>query len=208
MQIKKDGILQVSVPFATKEKDIKNFLTSKKRWLLDKLSQRENKSARLPLTYHDGELHWFKGKKVPLKLVITSFSRIELQDDYLIVYCRRHASVKNALEKWYKKQAINYFKQRTDYFAELYNFPKVQEIKIRAMKARWGSCSSYRVITYNTHLIKTPIACIDYVILHELCHLIHQNHQRGFHQLQLKINPDWKQQKHRLDEFGRHRLSY
>ena len=202
MQVKKDGILQVSVPFTTKEKDIKNFLTSKKQWLFDKLRQREKKQKHQPATYKDGDRHWYKGRQYRIKLVITTFSRVELQEGNLLIYYRRNTSVKNALDKWYKKQALNDLIQRTQYFAQLHGFPKIKEIKIRLMKARWGSCSSRRVITYNTHLIKASQECIDYVILHELCHLVHQNHQKGFHQLQLKLNPQWKKQKQKLDSFA------
>ena len=202
MQIKKDGILQVSVPFATKKHDINLFLTSKKQWLFEKLQQRVNKPDKQLPQYSDSALHWYKGQEYRLKLITTTFSRIELQAECLLVYYRRNYSVKNVLEKWYKKDALNYFTQRTQYFAELHGFPKIKEIKIRSMKARWGSCTSRRVITYNTHLIKAPLECIDYVIMHELCHLIHQNHQKGFHQLQLKLNPGWKKQKQKLDRFA------
>ncbi len=206
LQIKKDGCLQVNVPFTTKEKDIELFLISKKKWLLAKLLQRANKEPLQVVSYHDGDCHWYKGQKYPLKLIITTFSRVDLQDDALLVYYRRNYSVKNVLDKWYKKEALSYLTQRTQYFAQLHGFPKIKEIKIRSMKARWGSCSSRRVITFNTHLIKTPLDCIDYVILHELCHLIHQNHQKGFHQLQLSLNPMWKKQKHKLDQFAQHIL--
>ena len=202
MQVKKDGSLQVNVPFATKEKDIELFLVSKKKWLLEKLQQKLDKNPLQQPTYSDGDWHWFKGQKYSLKLIITAFSRVELSGDYVLVYYRRNNSVKNVLEKWYKKEALKYFTQRTQYFAELHGFPQIKEVKIRSMKARWGSCSSRRVITYNTHLIKTPTDCIDYVIMHELCHLIHQNHQKGFHQLQLKLNPGWKKQKQKLDSFA------
>lgn len=202
MQIKKNGKLQVNVPFAIKDKDIKDFLTSKQQWLLDKLKQREKNKKQQPIAYNDGDLHWYKGRQYRIKLVITTFSRVELQEDNILIYYRRNTSVKNALDKWYKQQALNDLTQRTQYFAQLHGFPTIKEIKIRLMKARWGSCSSARVITYNTNLIKAPMDCLDYVILHELCHLIHQNHQKGFHQLQLKLNPQWKKQKQKLDSFA------
>lgn len=207
MQIKKDGKLQISVPFATKDADINFFLISKKRWLLDKLNQREKSPNKQINSYTDGELHWYKGRQYSIKLIITTYSRIVIQDDNMLVYHRRNTSVKNVLKKWYRQQALRELSQRTNYLAELHGFPKIKAIKVRSMKARWGSCSSHRIINYNIHLIKTPKECIDYVILHELCHLIHQNHQKGFYQLQLKINPDWKQQKQQLNIFSRNNLN-
>ena len=113
----------------------------------------------------------------------------------------KNSSIKNILNHWYKTQALDYLTNRTLLLAEKYSFPKIRSIKVRNMKARWGSCSSRSEITYNTHLIKTSNQSIDYVIIHELCHLIHQNHSARFYQLQTEINPNWKAQKQILNHF-------
>ncbi len=72
-------------------------------------------------------------------------------------------------------------------------------IYIQDMKTRWRSCTPTGKIILNPELIKTPKACIEYVIIHELCHLVHHNHTRNFYDLQSKILPDWERWKDRLE---------
>jgi predicted metal-dependent hydrolase len=75
-------------------------------------------------------------------------------------------------------------------------------LKIRKMKARWGSISASGVMTLNLHLIRTPLDCIDYVIMHELCHLKHQNHGKNFHLLEETFTPNCKEINQKLKHFG------
>ena len=79
-----------------------------------------------------------------------------------------------------------------------YNIP-FPTIQIRQMKKRWGSCTPTGKIILNPELIKAPKACIEYVIIHELCHLVHPNHNIAFLNLQEKIMPEWKKWKARLE---------
>ena len=67
---------------------------------------------------------------------------------------------------------------------------KYEEIKLKKMRSRWGSCSSQRVITLNTQLLKLKREQIDYVVVHELAHLVHMNHSKSFHSLVQKYIPD------------------
>lgn len=70
------------------------------------------------------------------------------------------------------------------------------------MKSRWGSMSNRSVMTLNSHLIHTPIECIDYVIMHELCHLRWKSHGKRFYQLQERITPNYKELKRKLESFS------
>jgi len=69
------------------------------------------------------------------------------------------------------------------------------------MKLRWGSCSANGNIILNPELIKAPKACIEYVIIHELCHLLHRNHTKAFFALQSRVMPDWEKWKNKLENF-------
>ncbi len=76
-------------------------------------------------------------------------------------------------------------------------------IRIRRMTSRWGSCQPYRgIVTLNSRLIETPVCCIEYVVMHEFCHLIHPDHSRAFHALMTGMMPDWKQRKQLLNSIS------
>jgi predicted metal-dependent hydrolase len=74
------------------------------------------------------------------------------------------------------------------------------EITIKTLKSRWGSCTYDGRVTLNLLLIQAPLECIDYVVAHELCHLVEHNHGKGFYALLARVMPDWKARKERLNE--------
>lgn len=103
-------------------------------------------------------------------------------------------SIQNTLRHYntfYKECASTHISPRVEYFSEIMDFP-YSEIKFRKMKSRWGSCSSKKVLTFNTELIKIKKELIDYVVVHELAHLKHMNHSRAFHDLVDKYLPESK----------------
>ncbi len=109
--------------------------------------------------------------------------------------------VRELLDGWYHKQAKRVFHERLDAV-----FPRVErlgipypELLIRRLQARWGSCSPKGVITLNLTLIQTPKACIDYVILHELCHIKENNHSAAFYKLLGHVLPDWERRREELN---------
>ncbi|WP_373443252.1 YgjP-like metallopeptidase domain-containing protein [Legionella pneumophila 130b] len=98
-----------------------------------------------------------------------------------IIASRNIEHRRQLLSDWYKQKAFEVFSKRLDQL--LSTAPWIKEcpsINLRAMRSRWGSCAVNGKITLNTHLIKAPIACIDYVILHELCHHFEHNHSDKF----------------------------
>lgn len=95
------------------------------------------------------------------------------------------ASVEKTIHHYnafYKKTSIDYISPRVEYFSKIMDLP-YNEIKFRKMKSRWGSCSSKKILTFNTELVKIKKELIDYVIVHELAHLKHMNHSPSFHAL-------------------------
>lgn len=116
----------------------------------------------------------------------------------------------NKKERWIRKQLLNTsnnltiskeilneedakrdLSQRVDYYCEIMNL-KYSELKFKKLKSRWGSCSSRRVITLNLFLCNTPKELVDYVVVHELAHIVHMNHSKEFHSLVKQYIPDAK----------------
>jgi len=104
-------------------------------------------------------------------------------------------------QNFYKKEAQSYLKERLDHFSVIMGLtPK--EMKLRRMKRQWGNCRSTGVITFNIHLMQTPKECIDYVIVHELAHMVHMNHSKAFHTLVEQYLPQSKEKRALLKRFS------
>lgn len=99
--------------------------------------------------------------------------------------------------KFYKDYCSNYITPRVEHFSQIMNL-NYEEIRFRKMKSRWGSCSSKKILTFNTELIKIKKELIDYVIVHELAHLKHMNHSKEFHMLVEKYFPNSKKYRQEL----------
>lgn len=175
------------------------------RWVLRQLDYFEQfQPLPPPKRYVSGETHYYLGRQYRLKVVEDNDQRVKLTGRYLHVFVadpRDKQKVADRLQLWYRQHARRIFAQRTEQcFEKLRNegvpFPKV---KLRQMRTRWGSYSRPGTILLNPELIKTPLYCIEYVIMHELCHLKHSNHGRGFHRLLTRCMPDWERRKGRLE---------
>lgn len=145
----------------------------------------------------------FLGKDFELIYQENSEKRGVLQSEKSITVFGGNPSLQ--FEKWLLSQALILFEERFNEcfkeFSKHFHYKKPL-LKIRKMKARWGSLSALGVMTLNLHLIRTPLDCIDYVIMHELCHLKHQNHGKNFHLLEETFTPNWKEINQKLKHFG------
>ena len=116
----------------------------------------------------------------------------ELRDLLQKVKIDNPNNILKCYDDFYKIYAKKYLIPKVKYFSQIMNL-NYKEIRFRKMKSRWGSCGSNRVITLNTELIKIKKELIDYVIVHELAHLVHMNHSRNFHNLVERYISDSKE---------------
>lgn len=107
------------------------------------------------------------------------------------------SNILKSYDDFYKSHAEEYLNIRTKQLSKIMNL-EYEELKFRKMKSRWGSCSSKKVITFNTKLMKLDKKLIDYIIVHELSHLVHMNHSKKFHSLVNRYMPDSKDLDNRL----------
>lgn len=180
VRVKEDLTIQVTTNhFATKH-DIKNLLDRNQDFLRKTLGKREIEKQK------DDDFY-FLGKKFDI-VVVPILKGIELDGNKLYV------PDKSLLDKWVKKQTLTIFEERLKYNYSLFeeNIP-YPHLRIRSMKTRWGVCNRKNlIVTINSKLIKETIDKIDYVIIHELSHLVHFNHSRDFWEVVEKYCPKYK----------------
>ena len=199
-----DRRIEVRVPLRTSDHDISAFIASKSAWLQRRLSTLPEPETKPALTYRQGEKHLFLGERYPLSLNLARRSMTALTDGCIKMQLPApddEQRVALQLSRWYRAQAERVFNRIIDqhfpFFAERgHHRPS---LRIRSMKSRWGSLSSRGYINLNAELIKTPLASIEYVVIHELCHLEHMNHGAGFRRLLSQRLPDWEQRKRELN---------
>jgi predicted metal-dependent hydrolase len=157
--------------------------------------------------YVSGETHVYLGRQYRLKLVKASVSDVKLIGRYFRV---RHSDPSDSsgiaalLQDWRLRHAFALFAVRVDHWlseCRALSLPKAPTLAVRPMTRRWGSCSKKGTITLNVDLVKVALIYIDYVIVHELCHLKIHNHSPAFYRLLTRCMPDWKQRKERLEAF-------
>lgn len=158
-------------------------------------------------SYVSGETFRYLGRQYRLRVreIETEREAVKLKGAFFYVFVKdknNSSRVKTLMDDWYARHARAKFRQRLEKCFEVFSKEGIEKppLRVRKMKKRWGSCTPSGVIQLNPVLIKTPVYCIDYVIFHELCHLIHPNHSSAFYRLKEKYLPDWRWRKKKLEE--------
>ena len=190
-----------SLPIAT----AKQFISQKTSWIQKKLAQQSQQICP-EKQFIDQEAFLLLGENYTLRLYKSDEKpRVQQSESEINFYGRINklstSAIRAAIIDWYKQQASNYLIARTQWFSDVTNlYPSA--ITIKTYKARWGSCSIKGEINFNWQLIQAPPAVIDYVVIHELCHLTHHNHSLLFWGLVNHFMPDYKQQRQWLKNHG------
>jgi len=160
----------------------------------------------LPVEKHflAGETHLYLGRQYRLRMRSSAEVNVKLIGRHLDVFLpspQDPQSVRLALDSWYRKHAAPIYRDRMERFlddsAHLRRLNP--QLRIRQMRCRWGSCSRTGTITLSLELIKAPLHCIEYVIMHELCHMRIHDHSPAFFRLLSRYMPDWERRKAHLD---------
>ncbi len=208
-----DCTVQVSAPDDSCNDDVLAAVKKRSRWIWRQLQAfRTHSQSALPLQYIDGETHCYLGKRYSLQVseAPKTFQYVKLRRGNLEVSVRQKNSqrVQSLLNHWYKSHAQDLFSKRLKAMLQkAFWIEESPPLRILSMRTQWGNCSSTGQLTLNVHLIKAPLECIDYVILHELCHIAEHNHSERFYRLMNEITPGWEVVKARLDSLASRLLS-
>ena len=204
-----DSGVTVRAPYRTSLKTIEKMVVSKLVWInkhLDNYRSAVRIDNRKP--YADGATVLFRGKEFQIRIIELKTYSVRQSENNIEIGLRNISEKEKAgllLERWFKGVAEKIFREK---FEEIlirfrnYNFSP-SEFTVRALKRRWGSCSSKGKITISSELVKLDDIYLEYVILHELCHLRHHNHGKEFYKLLSEVFPDWKRRRGELRKFIR-----
>lgn len=199
------GALTVEAPIGTSEIEIRAGVQKRARWIMDHIERFEDyRRHALVRDYSSGETHFYLGRRYKLKVITNPGGKRSLR----LIAGRLEVTapqgdatdVRLALQRWYRERALAYFTSRIIRLgAELPWVGAAPPIKLLTMKRYWGTCSPHGAVTLNPALIKAPAHCVEYVLLHELCHLAEHNHSPRFYALLDRYMPDWRAAKDELD---------
>lgn len=154
-----------------------------------------------------GESNRYLGRQFRLKVIEGSTESVRIKNGYIEVTVpdqKDKDRIEYEVAAWYRQRARQFFgKKLGELLGHFANHAiTTPSLRLRKMTMRWGSCGRNGIIYLNPELIRSPSSCIEYVIVHELCHLIHPNHDKKFYNLLKRTMPDWEKRKARLERYG------
>ena len=192
--VRANNEIDVLAPPRVPATEIARLVSSKSDWIRKRQRlNREIRERHRPKSFTDGETFNLTGRSLTLRLE-AGRRAIHLKDDTLLVRLPRYEPeqrlriIRRHLIDWYRQQALEHLRQRTAHFAPLIG-RHPSHLGIKGYRSRWGSCHRDGRIYFNWRLVMAPPSVIDYVVVHELCHLIHHNHSPAYWQLVESVLP-------------------
>ena len=200
-----DGTVRVSVPGNVSDDAIKLFVIKKYNWIKKHIKSFQEQERQTKREYVSGESHYFKGRRYILKINYANKPKIEIRNKkYIYFYVPKFYTLQqrqNYYEKWLRKELRKELEILVPKWDNIIGV-KVNEFRIRKMKTKWGTCNpNAKRIWINLELIKKPGEYLEYVIVHELVHLLERKHNKRFKKMLDKYLPKWKTYSRRLNKF-------
>ena len=188
-----DRGLTVNVPLCASEKWLRSVLQERAGWVVEKLASWQSKKPVQP-QWVDGEAILFRGETFRLRIIPSLFDALpQIYGTHLVIHASRTddpAAIEKIVEQWYRREALQLFTECVEHFAPLMHV-SAREIKLSAATTQWGSCTARGTVRLNWQLIKMPLHLIDYVVVHELAHLVEMNHSAAFWRVVGEVCPDY-----------------
>lgn len=192
----------VKAPVDVSIEKIKEKVKKKAAWIIKQQSFFLTFYPKTPeRKFVSGETHLYLGRQYRLKVSTGLKNEVTHRGSYIEITTKDKAKANELLRQWYRDKAKEKFGVIAEPLIEKFKKYKVEPtaLYIQDMPTRWGSCTPKGKIILNPELIKAPKHCIEYVIIHELCHLVHRDHTQNFIDLQTKEMPDWEKWKNKLE---------
>jgi len=207
ISIRPDSKVILRVPYLTSMRTIERIVREKSDWIIKHRDNYINNPNLISSKkYTNGENHLFRGIGYTLKTETSKKPFFRINGNYMEIGVSRPEdakAIKRVMYAFYKNQAQTILPEMYKLMVQKFEKQGLipDSLIIRTMKRRWGSCSNKGVITLSTELIKLPDRYIEYVIIHELCHLRHHNHGVRYYKLLSELYPDWKEVRREMKKY-------
>lgn len=209
-RIKENGEICISAPKYVSKQELEKMILKRADWLIEAQNKVNSKvHNQIKRNVENGSVTYFNGKKYFIKILPSISNDISINENFITLKIKeKYAQNSEYVNRYFKNWLCEYEYWLCDKLIdkyikifEKYNLKK-PELTIREMSSRWGSCiPAKNKITINQKLIYSPFECLEYVVLHEVSHLIEANHSKKFYSVVESAMPDWKKRKELLNSF-------
>lgn len=199
--------ITVIAPEGSTEREILETVQTKSKWIVQKLFEiREVEYKKRDKQYVNGESFLYMGRNYSLQILIDEEvtlpeAKLSKGKLFVVTYSKNEEIVKKAIEDWYKDKAKERIRERISYYQSQFNVMP-RRIMIKDQQKRWGSCTKDQQLFFNWKCIMAPSPVLDYIIVHEMCHMVHMNHSKEFWNLLKRVLPEYEQWKEWLKNNG------
>jgi predicted metal-dependent hydrolase len=200
-----DGKVKISAPLSMSLDTIRIFAISKRAWIGKQQQKFQAQERETPRDFIERESHYFKGRRYLLQIVEHSkAAKVELNHQTITLFVRPNTSLEKRdmiMNEWYRQQLKKQVPDLIEKYEKLMDV-KVNEFGIKKMKTKWGTCNiNAQRIWLNLELIKKPEHCLEYIVVHEMVHLLERHHNARFIAYMDKFLPQWRSHKQELNQF-------
>lgn len=201
-----NGRVRIATPLRLDDEAIRLFAISKMAWIKKQISKFESQERQTFREYVSGENHYFEGNRYLLNVINQKGTpKVEIRNKtFLDLYVKPNSTRdqrERVLTKWYRNQLKSKIPPLIEKWQTIIGI-EINEWEIKKMKTKWGTCKvESKRIWLNLELAKKPFHCLEYIIVHELIHLLERRHNENFTELMDKFLPDWRHSQKELNQF-------
>lgn len=200
--------ITVMAPLDTNEEEIREAVKLKGAWIVQKLFEFRNiESKRVNREFVNGESFMYLGRNYSLQIhvdeTLQNNSSVKLFRGKFHVYVKEKDDelIKEGMEAWYREKTEEQVKKRIKYYQKFFS-KKPTAIKVKEQKKRWASCTSNDELLFNWRCVMAKSTALDYIVVHEMCHMYYMNHSQEFWNLVSSVMADYEVRKEWLRDYG------
>lgn len=207
IRVEPPDIVNVVAPLNTSEDMVIKIVKNKSPWIIQKLYELKNIEYRkIKREFVNGESFMYLGRNYSLQIIDNinvKMPEVKLYQGkfYITSNTREENILKKAMENWYRKKTLEKIKEKVKYYQSYFKEIPLN-IKVKEQQKRWASCTSRNELLFNWRCVMAPSNVLDYIVVHEMCHMVHKNHSKEFWNLVSSIIPDYEDRKDWLKNNG------